>query len=248
MFGQITAQFDEGADRRRRGVESRHLVILDHLPETSGVGISRDTLENHLRRTHRQRAIGHVAVAGDPAHVGGAPENVGGFVIEYPLHRQHRQEQVTATGMLHALRLAGRSGGIENKQRMFCADPFRLAGCVLPRRQFVPPDIVPRVPCGFAGGAPVDDDTVHHRAAAHRQCLIHRRLQWHHLAAAHLRIGSNYRTCLGIGDALVQALGGKSGEHYRMDCADARAGLHRDHGFNAHRHVDDDALAFFNAA
>jgi hypothetical protein len=46
----------------------------------------------------------------------------------------------------------------------------------------------------------------------------------------------------------MQTLGGEAAEYDRMDCADTRASLHCDHGLDAHRHVDHDAIAFFNAA
>jgi hypothetical protein len=39
----------------------------------------------------------------------------------------------------------------------------------------------------------------------------------------------------------------KAAEHHRMDGADAGAGLHRHHRLDAHRHVDDDAVALGDA-
>ena len=48
-------------------------------------------------------------------------------------------------------------------------------------------------------------------------------------------------------DAGCELLCGKAAEYDRMDGADARAGEHGEHRFRDHRHVDDDAIAFFHA-
>jgi hypothetical protein len=50
-----------------------------------------------------------------------------------------------------------------------------------------------------------------------------------------------------VDDAFVEAFRQKAAEHDRMDRADARACLHRAYGFDRHRHVDNDTIAFFNA-
>ena len=67
---------DERADRRGRGVEDGALVALDHLPEAPGVRVGGHALEHDLRGAGGQRAIGDVGVAGDPADVSGAAEDV----------------------------------------------------------------------------------------------------------------------------------------------------------------------------
>ena len=63
-----------------------------------------------------------------------------------------------------------------------------------------------------------------------------------------MTIGGDDGNRLGIGDALVQALGREAAEHDRVDRADARACLHGNYRFDAHRHVDHYAVAFFDAA
>src|SRR6185369_4389803 len=57
------------ADRGGRGVEDRHLVLVDGLPEAAGVGIVRHALEHQRRCAVRERPVHDVAVAGDPADV-----------------------------------------------------------------------------------------------------------------------------------------------------------------------------------
>jgi hypothetical protein len=100
---------DQRPDRGRRGVEDRDLVLGDRLPEAAGVGIGRDALEHDLGAAERERPVGDVGVAGDPADVGGAPEHVVGLQVEGPLRRQRRVQQVAAGRVLHALGLAGRA-------------------------------------------------------------------------------------------------------------------------------------------
>ena len=62
-----------------------------------------------------------------------------------------------------------------------------------------------------------------------------------------LPVGGDDRDGAGVDDALLQALGGEAAEHHRVGRADARAGLHRDHRLDRHRHVDEDAVALLDA-
>jgi hypothetical protein len=90
------AGLDQRADRRRRGVEDVDLVRLDHLPEAAGIRIGRHAFEDDLGGAAGQRAVGDVGVAGDPADVGGAPEDVVRLDVEGPLHGQDGVQQVAA--------------------------------------------------------------------------------------------------------------------------------------------------------
>ena len=74
--GILLAPAHEGADRRRRGVEDRHAVLLDDRPEAVLVGVVGRALVHHAGRAVGQRPVDDVAVAGDPADVGRAPVDV----------------------------------------------------------------------------------------------------------------------------------------------------------------------------
>ncbi len=65
----VVAGAHERADRRRRRVEVRHLVLVDDAPEAARVGPRRHALEHNLRRAVQQRPVGDVGVARDPAAV-----------------------------------------------------------------------------------------------------------------------------------------------------------------------------------
>ena len=66
----VVAGAHERADRRRRRVEVRDLVLVDDAPEAARVGPRRHALEDDLRRAVQQGAVGDVGVARDPAAVG----------------------------------------------------------------------------------------------------------------------------------------------------------------------------------
>ena len=85
-------------------------------------------------------------------------------------------------------------------------------------------------------------------AAAQRQRFVDDGFQRQVLAAAQLLVGGDHGHRAGVDDALLQRLGREAAEHHRVGRADARAGLHRGHAFDRHRHVDDDAVALLDAA
>ena len=223
-------------------------MVLDHLPEAARVGVGRHALEHDLGAAERERAVGDVGVAGDPADVGGAPEHVVGLQVEGPLGGERRMQQVAAGGVLHALGLAGRARGVEQEQRVLGADPFRLAGGGLGLHFVVQPLVARRVPGDLAAGALVDDHVAHRFAAVQRQRFVDDRLERQALAAAQLLVGGDHHHRAGVGDAVAQALRREAAEHDRVRRADARAGLHRDHAFDRHADVDDDPVALLHAA
>ncbi len=157
-------------------------------------------------------------------------------------------QQVAAGAVLHALGLARRARGVEQKQRVFGTDPFRLAGGRLVCDDLVQPLVARRVPGDVAAGALVDDHVLDGIAATQRQRLVDDGLQRQLLAAAQLFVGGDHGHGAGVLDAVAQRLRREAAEHHRVRRTDARAGLHRDHALDAHRHVDDDAVALLDAA
>ena len=121
------SSLDERADCRGSRVENAALVILDHLPETTGIGVSGHAFEHDFRAAQGQGAIGDVGVACDPADVGGTPEHVVGLQVERPLGGQCSVQQVTACAVLNTFWLAGGTGGVQQEQRMLCRHPLGFA-------------------------------------------------------------------------------------------------------------------------
>ncbi len=131
---------------------------------------------------------------------------------------------------------------------MLGAHPFGFAGLVLVLHLLVQPAVTRWLPGDLAACAPVDDDVFHRLAAAQRDGIVDDGLERQLLAAAQLLVGGDDHHRADILDAVAQALRREAAEDHRMRGPDARAGLHRDHALDAHRHVDDDAVALPDAA
>ena len=116
---------------------------LNHLPEAARIRKGGNALKDNLRGSTGQGAIGNVGVAGHPANVCCAPEDIVMTNIKAVLHREDGMEQVASSGVLHALWLSSRARGVEDEQRMLCLDPLRLAACGLCLDQVVHVDISP---------------------------------------------------------------------------------------------------------
>ena len=114
----VLALAHQRPDRGRRGVEDRDIVLVDDLPEARRVRVVRHALEHQGRRAVGERAVDDVAVPGDPADIGGAPVNLAVAVVEDVFVRHRRVDQIAAGRVQHALRLAGRSRGVEDEQRV----------------------------------------------------------------------------------------------------------------------------------
>jgi hypothetical protein len=102
-------------------------VLVDDLRHAGDVRVVRHAFEQQRGGAVGQRAVDDIAVASDPADVGGAPVHLARAVVEHALMGQRGIHQVAAGGVQHALRLAGGAGGIKDEQRLFGAHLFRRA-------------------------------------------------------------------------------------------------------------------------
>ena len=119
LAGDLGAPLDEGADRGRRRVEDRRLVVLDQLPPDPLVGVVGGALPHHAGGAVGERAVDDVGVAGDPADVGRAPVDVRlGLQVEDVAVGRGDPGHVAAGGVQDPLRLRGRAGGVEDEERV----------------------------------------------------------------------------------------------------------------------------------
>src|SRR6266478_9900990 len=118
----IVAPANESADCCRSGVKNVDSIFFDDFPEAIGLGPVRGPLVHNSRRTIRQRTINDIAVAGNPADVGGAPKNVFITNVEDILHGRVNTDEITTSGMQDPLRLPGGTAGIEKIKRMFAIE------------------------------------------------------------------------------------------------------------------------------
>ncbi len=80
-------------------------------------------------------------MAGDPADIGGAPVDVTVVIIEHIFMCHRRKHQITASGVQHALGLAGRSRRVEDEQRILGIHLGRRAIGLRLGHGFVIPDV-----------------------------------------------------------------------------------------------------------
>ncbi len=73
-------------------------------------------------RAGRERAVDDVAVPGDPAAVGRAPEDVVVAMVEDPLEGLLDEQVVAGGRVLDALGFTGRAAGVEDEQRCFAVE------------------------------------------------------------------------------------------------------------------------------
>ena len=130
---------------------------------------------------------------------------------------------------------------------MLGAHPLGRASLRLLGDQLVHPHVARRREADRACGTPIHDYIADAFAAAQTQRLVDDGLERKVLAATHLLVGGDHCDRAGVDDALLQRLRREPAENHRVRGADARARLHRDHAFDRHRHVDDDAIALFDA-
>ncbi|MNM79754.1 hypothetical protein D3C81_916990 [compost metagenome] len=234
-------------DGGRCGVEDGDLVLVDHFPEARGVGVVRHALEHHRGGAIGQRAVDDVAVAGDPAHVGGAPVDVVFAQVEHRFMRVRRIEQVATAGVQHALGLAGGTGGVKDEQRIFRVHAFRFAHRRLRVDDVVEPAIPRRLHVHRTTGMADHQHGFHGVGAGQLQCGVDVGLQRHLLATTQAFIGGDDQLAGAVADAVGDGVGGKPTKHHRVDRTDAGAGQHGHGGVDDHRQVDGDAVALLDA-
>ena len=201
---KVIALTHQRPDRGRRGVEDVDAMLFDHLPEAADIREIGHALEHQRGRPVHQRAVDDVGVPGNPAHVGGAPEHLTRAVVEDKVMRRSGIDPVAACGVQHALRFAGRPGGVEDEQRVFGVHRLGFAGLGLFCNQLVVPGIA-RVPVHGPAGAP--DHQRRDTAPGNLDCAIGVGLERDCLAPAQPLVSRNQEVTLAANDALSQRLG-----------------------------------------
>ena len=243
LLHRLVAIAHQRADRGRRGVEDRDLVLVDHLPQTRHVRPGRQAFEQHRGGAVGQRAVDDVAVAGDPADVGGAPVDVVLAQVEHHLVGVGGVDQVTTGGVQHALGLAGAAGGVEDEQRILGIHALGLALDRLRIDDGVIPAVARHLHVDRGMGVAHHQHGLDRLGARQFQRGIDVGLQRDLLAAAQALVGGDDQLAAAVGNAVGDRVRRETAEHHHVDGAHARAGEHRDHGFRDHRQVDRDPIA-----
>ena len=120
---------------------------------------------------------------------------------------------------------------------MLRIDPLRIAGRRLVGDRVVPPDIAARSHRDRRAG------TLQHEHGRDAHAALGERfvgggLELDHLTATPATVGGDHAARAGVLDPVFQRDRRETAEHHRVDRADARAGLHRDHRFGHQRQID----------
>ncbi len=221
------------------------------LPPPAGVRGVRRSLVQHLGRAVGERTVGDVGVPGDPADVGGAPEDVRLRVdVVHDLVREGGLGQVSARRVQDALGLAGRPGGVKDEQRVLRRERSRLmiGGCR--GHRVVPPDVAIVVPRDLVAGALHDEhvfDGLLRARTAVAERLVDGWLERRDPALAVAAVGGDDELRAGVVDARAEAVGGEAAEDDGVDRPDAGDSEHCGDRLGDHRHVDRDAVAVTDA-
>ena len=221
-------------------------MLIDDLAHTRRGWPVRHPFEHQSGGAAGQRAVQQIAVAGDPADIGGAPVNIARVVIENVFKGGGRVDQIAAGGVQHPFRFTGGARGIEDEQRIF---GVHLDGAVFGagvRHQIAPPQIAAFLPVDFTAGTFQDHDVFNAVYVRVFQRVIDVFLQRDGATGAQPFIRGDHQARAGVDNASGHCLRREAAKNHRVDGADAGAGQHRHRGFRHHRHIDGDHVAFFN--
>ena len=243
--GKFIAEANQSADGGGRGVEGIHFELLDNLPETSSVGECRHAFEHQRRAAVAERTVNHIAVAGDPANVGGAEIDVAFVDVENVFVRERAPQQIAGGAVDDALGFTSRTGGVEDEEIIFGLHLFRRAFSGGFRHQIV----IPHVPTGDDVARLVvafhDDDLLDARRVRERG--VSELLEREGFSGAERDVRGDEQFAFGIVDATRKGIRAESTKHDRVNRPDARAREHRDGSLGNHRHVNRDAVALGDA-
>ena len=238
------APFHEGSNCRGRGVEDRHVMTFDEIPNAIWLGPVRRPFVHQNRCTVSERTIHDVTVACDPAHISGAEIHVVVTQVEHHLRRRGYLREVPAGCMKNSLGLAGTPRCVKDKQRMLTRQCRGLVARICRLQAQMPPMITTRFHRALLSSALHDEHVADTRRLL--QCHISRCLQRNRLATTPCSILRNQELRAGIIDAITQGVTAESTEDHVMRGTYARTGEHRNHCLGHHTHVDRNNITTLN--
>src|SRR5437762_2617181 len=143
-------------------------------------------------------------MSGDPADIGGAPVDVILFHVKDITVSGGSADEVTSTGVHHALRFAGRAAGVEDVEHVFGVHGLSLTAVAGLGHEIVPPEITPRLHAHLRRLADALQDYYFLNRRRPLQRLIHVCLQLHDAAAPPRTIARHDDLGLRVVDALAQ--------------------------------------------
>src|SRR5581483_7353404 len=183
-----------------------------------------------------------VGVTDDPADIRGAPENVAVAHVVIIFQVVRGAHHVAAVNVHHAFGLASGTGGVEQEQRILGIHFF--GGAVRRKlHQFI--EINFARAGAFSGAARIHDNLLDEIQRVNG--FVENGFQGNNFAAAETDVAGDHDPGLRVLDAFAKRGVTEASVHDRVDGTDAGTCQHRDYAFNRERHVNDNAVAFFDA-
>ncbi|MNT14559.1 hypothetical protein D3C72_1495720 [compost metagenome] len=104
---------------RRCCIELCYFMFFNYIPEAVRLRVRRYSFKDNRCSSIQQRAVYNIGVTGDPADICRTPVDIIFFIIKYILECICSIHHIARTAMHHALGLTGRTGCVQDKQRIF---------------------------------------------------------------------------------------------------------------------------------
>ena len=243
MFGGfLYSPLHERTDCGWRRIEDRDAVLLDDRPESVVRRVVGHPLIHDLSGAIEKRSVHDVAVAGDPADVGGAPVHVfSGMMIEDVLEGVRHLREIPTRGVHDAFGLAGSARCVQQEQQLLGVHRFSNTRAACLRHQFVVPVVTARLHRYFVAAAANNHNVFDTWRGFERS--IRMGLQRKHLTTAPTTIGRNQHFGLCIVNAVGQRLRGEPAKNDTVRRTDACTCKHCHNCFRNHRQIDIHAIA-----
>ena len=197
----------------------------------------------------QERPIDDIGMSDDPADVGCGPEHLAGLDPVKILHRPQQSDHVTAIVAHDALGRACAPRRVEDVERVGSLHRDALGTETLRfsvRDEPRPIVVATRVQLRGSNRA-LEDDAALGLVSRNLDGLVEKRLVSDDAARLYTARARHDHLGLGIVEAFGELVAGEAAEHDRVDRTEASRGQHRDHCLRHHRHVNDDAVALFDA-
>lgn len=225
-------------------VELGDLVLLDDVPVAGEVGVGGGALEDDGCATQHQGSVDDVCVTGNPADVTATEEAVVVVDVKDVLAGHGSTEQVTGSGVHDTLGLAGRTGSVEQKQRVFGANGLGSNVVRVLLDLLVPPDVTARGPGNLGTGALVDQNAGD--LGALLESLVDDALSANGLTTTTTLIGGDDDLGASIHHTIPQGVRGETGKDDGVDGTDTGAGKEGNESFGNHGKVDGDGVTLLD--
>lgn len=221
-------------------VELSDLVLLDNVPVAGEVGVGGSTLEDDGRDTEQQRGVDDIGVASDPTDITTAEVTVTVVNVKDVLAGQGSAEQVAGSGVQDTLGLAGRTGGVEEEERVLRIHDLgsNIAGPLV--ELVVPPDITSGLH-GHIGTSTLEDENVGDVGALLER-IVDNLLGSNELTTALALIGSNDNARASVNNTVSQRVCRETGKDHGVNGTDTDTGQNGDQGLGNHGQVDGDGV------